>query len=176
MSALAIIRRVRDAGGEITLADEAINLKIPASLRDGVVADITVSKDAIKRALKDEVSVPWDIEDYKALFDERAGIVEFDGCQTREKAEAKAFECCVVEWMNRHPCRSDPGRCAACDKPDRERHTVVPIGTESRGHAWLHPECWEEWHRVRKECARRALAAMGLAVPLGYPEGFHNVE
>jgi len=42
-------------------------------------------------------------EDYKAFYDERAGIMEFDGGLTREKAEAKALEETVVQWMVDHP-------------------------------------------------------------------------
>lgn len=41
----------------------------------------------------------WTAEDWQAFFDERAGIAEFDGGQSREQAEATAFECCVVEFI-----------------------------------------------------------------------------
>lgn len=34
----------------------------------------------------------WGEEDWKALYDERAGIVEFDGGLTRAEAEARARE------------------------------------------------------------------------------------
>ena len=107
----------------------------------------------------------WDAEDWRVYFEERAGIAEFDGEQTRADAEAVAFERCIVEWLNRHLEHSDPDRCAWCEKPDRDTHAVVPFGTENHGHTWVHPECWNDWHRNRLEKARQALAAMGLKNP-----------
>jgi hypothetical protein len=47
----------------------------------------------------------WTAKDWQALFDERAGIAEFDGGLQRAEAEARAFNFCVVEWLNRHPIR-----------------------------------------------------------------------
>ncbi len=32
----------------------------------------------------------------------------------RAEAEARAFACCVAEWLNRNPVRSPPGRCLGC--------------------------------------------------------------
>ena len=110
----------------------------------------------------------WIAEDWQVFFDERAGIAEFDGKLPRPEAEARAFECCIVEWLNRHPQHSDPGRCAWCGQPDRHGHAVVPFGTENHGHIWLHPECWNDWSQDQKETALQALAAMGLNMPLNY--------
>ena len=108
----------------------------------------------------------WSREDWQAFFDERAAIVEFDGQQPREQAEATAYECCIVEWLRRHPKPSNPDSCAWCGKPDNG-HSVVPFGTEDHDHTWLHPDCWQEWHRDRREKAQRALAALGLVTPPG---------
>ena len=60
----------------------------------------------------------WAAKDWRAFYDERAGIAEYDGGQTLAEAEALAFECCIVEWLNRYPEHSDSGRCAWCGKPD----------------------------------------------------------
>ncbi len=107
----------------------------------------------------------WTAEDWRAFFDERAGIAEFDGGQGRADAEVVAVECCIAQWLNRHSECSDPGCCAWCGTPDRDEHAVVPFGIESHGHTWLHPECWTLWHEDRRERARVALAAMGLSIP-----------
>ena len=48
----------------------------------------------------------WSAEDWRALFDERAGIAEFDGGLPRADAEARAFACCVAEWLDRNFVRS----------------------------------------------------------------------
>ena len=50
----------------------------------------------------------WGPEDWQVYFDERAGVAEFDGKLPRPDAEARAFACCVAEWLIRHPVASSP--------------------------------------------------------------------
>lgn len=104
----------------------------------------------------------WTAADWQAFFDERVGIAEFDGGQPREQAEVLAFRSCVIEWLDRHPCHSDPGHCAACGAPEREACTIVPFETKSHGYAWIHPECWGRWYETRKAAAVAGLAALGI--------------
>ena len=175
MSAIEALRLARENGVRLDIAGTDLILDADREPTPRVLAAIRRHKEGIVALLAPDRDA-WTAEDWQAFFDERAGIAEFDGGQTREQAEASALESCVVEWLNRHPWRSDPGRCTACGKPDRTGHTVVPFGTESHGHAWLHPECWKKWHRERQERARRALAAKGLRVPPRHPQGFPHVE
>jgi hypothetical protein len=100
----------------------------------------------------------WSAEDWLAYFDERAGIAEFDGGLPRPSAEARAFECCVIEWLNRNPVRSLPGQCAACGGPNQEHDVLLPYGVEPAGLTWLHPRCWSAWYWDRKAQATAALA------------------
>ena len=65
-----------------------------------IVALLTASED------------DWTAEDWRAFFEERVGIAQFDGGLPRPEAEARAFECCLVEWLNRPSPNTDPGRCA----------------------------------------------------------------
>ena len=103
----------------------------------------------------------WNVDDWRAYFDERAGIVELDGGPSRADTEARAMACCVAKWLNRHPVRSSPDRCHACgDGPERE--ALVPFGTTNTGHVWLHGRCWREWHECRTAEAGAALAALGI--------------
>ena len=162
MSATSIIGRIRAARGDIRLADVGIKLKVPASLHDEAIAEIKTLKDAIRRALKNETDDPWDADDYRTFYDERAGIAEFDGGQSRVQAEASSLESSIVEWINRHPEPSDPGHCAWCGQQDLSGATLVPFGADGRGHAWLHAECWANWHQDRRERAQQSLAAMGI--------------
>lgn len=174
MSAVEVLRLAQENGIRLGVAGADLILDAEREPEPNVLEAIRRNKAEIVALLvvdNDE----WTAEDWKGFYDERAGIAEFDGGQSRKQAESMAFESCVVEWLNRHPCRSDPGHCAACGKPDREGHTVVPFGTENHCHAWLHPECWEGWHRERQEHARRALVAVGLPVPRRHPEGFQHV-
>ncbi|MEQ8817867.1 MAG: hypothetical protein RLO51_16320 [Thalassobaculum sp.] len=116
--------------------------------------------------------------DWQAFFAERARAAQSPGRRSIGEAEACAYECCVVEWLNRHPAISDPDRCAGCGRPDRESVAVVPFGAEGYGHTWLHPECWRDWHDDRRQRARAFLATMGVTVPTkthenaNFPEDF----
>ena len=105
----------------------------------------------------------WSIEDWQAFFDERAGIAEYDDGRSRQEAEALASEHCVVEWLMRHPVRSRPGFCLGCGRVEDERGVVLPFGTETNGHAWLHFECWPAWHAQRRTEAIGALRAMNIS-------------
>jgi hypothetical protein len=96
------------------------------------------------------------------FFDERASIAEFDGGVPRSDAEARAFACCIVEWLNRNPARSPPGRCLACGGRQHGHDPLLPYGVEPTGHAWLHSRCWEAWYAARKREAIAALKAMGV--------------
>ena len=161
MSAVEALRLARRngirlgvAGADLILdADQEPAPRVLEAIRRhkaGIVALLTAAED------------DWTAEEWRVFHDERAGIAEHDGGQARAKAEALAFECCIVEWLNRHPQHSDPGHCAWCGKPDPDGHAVVPFGTESHGHTWLHPECWNDWSRDRRQKAQEALAPMGL--------------
>ena len=107
----------------------------------------------------------WSAEDWQVYFDERAGIAEFDGGLPRAEAEAQAFECCVVEWLNRNPICSPPGRCLGCGDREDAHDQLLPYGTEPTGHAWLHSRCWEAWHARRKAEATAALSSLGIHAP-----------
>ena len=72
----------------------------------------------------------WSAEDWQVFFEERAGIVEFDGGLPRAEAEAQAFACCVVEWLNRNPERSPAGRCLGCGDREHAHDPLLPYGVE----------------------------------------------
>jgi hypothetical protein len=125
--------------------------------------------DAIRRhkagivALLASASDTWTAEDWQAFFDERAGIGEHDGGLSRAEAEAQAFECCIIEWLNRHPEPSYPGRCAWCGRLEPDDCALAPYGIENHGPTWLHDECWQPWHQDRRR--RAAVALMKLGMP-----------
>jgi hypothetical protein len=114
----------------------------------------------------------WSGEDWRAFFDERAGIAEFDGGQPREQAEARAHACCVAEWLNRNPVRSSPCSCLRCGEAERAYDPLLPFATESIGHGRLHSHCWLGWSAARQAEAVAALEAMGIATPAKFPDDF----
>jgi hypothetical protein len=96
----------------------------------------------------------------RASAEGRAGIGEFDGGLPRAESEARAFACCVAEWLNRNPVRSPPGRCLGCGNGDHAHDPLLPFGIESTGHAWLHSLCWSAWYAGVEAVA--ALANLGI--------------
>jgi hypothetical protein len=72
----------------------------------------------------------------------------------------------VVEWRNRHPAGSPPGRCAWCGNPESASAAVVPFGTEPGTHTWLHSECWPAWNLARDEEAALKLKVIDDAAPV----------
>lgn len=111
----------------------------------------------------------WDAEDWRAYFDERAGIAEHDGGLARADAEQRAFECCVMEWLWRNPpLASGPERCAHCGEPLAEPgRDSLPYLTGDGGHPWLHSGCHGDWTAQRRAEALAALAILGLRLRAG---------
>ena len=111
----------------------------------------------------------WSAEDWQVFFDERAGIAEFDGGLPRAEAEAQAFACCVVEWLNRNPERSPPGRCLGCGGANMPTIRCCPSASNppatsgcirAAGPPGTRPGRprrslrWRQWGSVRQSVAR----------------------
>jgi hypothetical protein len=97
---------------------------------------------------------PWDDDEYDRK-------PPGDGITDRN------IEARIVKWLNQHPAPSVPGLCGWCDKPETRSAVVLPFGTEPGTHAWLHSECWPDWHRARRAEAADALVANGIKPPVG---------
>ena len=61
------------------------------------------------------------------------GELKYDKGLPRAEAEARAFVCCVAEWLNRNPARSPPGRCLGCGEAEHAHDPLLPFGTEPTG-------------------------------------------
>jgi hypothetical protein len=161
MSAAQVLHAARAAG--IRLRAEANDLILEAaSPPPSALLDLLSSHKAdIIRILR-WAKHGWSSEDWHAFFDERAGIAEFDGSLSRTQAEDQAFASCVVEWLDRNPEQSPPGRCLRCDGHDHAQDPLLPFGIEITGHVWLHSRCWPAWRDSRTADAIAALATMGI--------------
>jgi hypothetical protein len=115
---------------------------------------------------------PLSVTRVAPLHTERGSFAEFDGGLPREQAEARAYACCVAEWLNRNPVRSSPASCRHCGEAEQGHDPLLPFGTESTGHAWLHSHCWPAWSAARHAEAVAALEAMGITTPAGFPNDF----
>src|SRR5262249_61092321 len=104
----------------------------------------------------------WSADDWRACFAEPAAIAEFNGHLPRAEAEARAFDCCVAEWLLRNPIDSSPDRCLGCGKSGKTDDPLLAIGVVGAGQAWLHCRCVPAWHSARKAAAVAALSAMHI--------------
>ncbi len=139
--------------------------KDPSNPRSDLSSLSNFSSDADRKAessLTANKAGDWTEEDWRASFDERAGIAEHDGGLTRAEAEKQAFEATVVEWRNRHPRPSAPFCCASCGKAVAADAVVLPMPAPTWGQLWVHAACWPAWTAARQAEAIAALAALGI--------------
>src|SRR4051812_32064931 len=118
MSAVQALQAARDAGVRLGIDGETLTLEADAAPPPDVL-DLVARHKADVVALLRKGDDGWSGEDWRACFDERAGIAEFEGGMPRDQGEARAFACCATEWRNRNPVRSPPGRCLGCGAGDR---------------------------------------------------------
>jgi hypothetical protein len=161
VSAAEALKAARAAGLRVNLDGDDLLLEAPAPPPTEILDLLSRHKPAIVMLLRPAPD-GWSAWDWQAFYDERSGIAELDGGLPRREAEARAFACCVVEWLNRNPAGSSPGRCLGCGQAEHSHDPLLPFGTETIGHAWLHSRCWPAWHAARKAEAIAALATMGI--------------
>ena len=161
MSAAEALRAARAAGVCVTADGESLVLEARTQPPAWVLNGLAQHKAGVLTLLRPGRD-GWSAADWRAFFDERAGIAEFDGGLPRAKAETLAFDCCVVEWLNRNPAWSESGCCLQCRRGADPGNPLLPFGTEPASHAWLHGACWQAWHRARQDEAIMALRTMGI--------------
>ena len=171
MSAAEILREAQLAGIDLRVEGDDLALHAQAPPPADLLQRLARYKPEIVALLRPGRD-GWSAEDWQVYFDERAGIAEFDGGLPRREAEARAFECCLVEWLNRTFERSPPGQCRACGGGDHAHDLLVPHGIEPTGHVWLHSRCWPDWHASQKAEAVAALKGMGIVPPAKFPDDF----
>jgi hypothetical protein len=113
MSAALALKTAHAVGIRVRVDGDDLELEAPAQPPQAVLDLLSLHKADILRLLhpaNDGLSA----EDWQVFFDERAAIAEFDGGLSRAEAEARAFACCVAEWINRNRAPSAPGQCLAC--------------------------------------------------------------
>jgi hypothetical protein len=83
----------------------------------------------------------WLAAEWHAFYKERATYAEVICWLPRPEAEMRAWQCCVPEWLNRHPLWSPPGQCLGCGGTEYSHDPLVPFECRSSGLAWLHTRC-----------------------------------
>jgi hypothetical protein len=161
MTAAAALKAARAAGIKLGVDGNDLLLEAaappPAAVLDllsrhkaGIVASLRPGRDG------------WSAEDWQVFFDERAGFAERHVSLSRVQAEARAVACCLGEWLGRNPVRSPAGSCLRCGGSNHGPDPLLPYGTETTGHAWLHSRCWTAWRADREAEAVAALLSMGI--------------
>ena len=134
MSAAEALKAARAAGIQLGIDGDDLVLEASTPPPPAVIDLLSRHKAEVVALLRPAVD-GWSAEDWQVFFDERAGIIEFDAELPRAEAEARAFDCCVVEWLNHNPARSPAGRCLDCGGGDHTHDPLLPHGIEPTGHA-----------------------------------------
>jgi hypothetical protein len=72
----------------------------------------------------------WGSEDWLAFYDEKAGIAEYDQGHSRQEAEKRAVEHCMVKWLYQHPVTTDADDgCLTCGSTDLPNNPRSPSGS-----------------------------------------------
>ena len=103
----------------------------------------------------------WDVEGWKAFYEERAAIGEFDAGLPKAHAEHMAFEQCICHWLALKPPQAgEQGCCLYCGQPAGPDAIPTTCATEVPG--LIHHECRDEWGEQRRAQAATALAKFGV--------------
>jgi hypothetical protein len=90
MTPAAIVRAASAAGVRIKVEGDRLVLSALARLDDRILDQLRSAKPMIVEYLRSFLL--WDEDDWNALYDERVGIMEFDGGLARAEAEERARE------------------------------------------------------------------------------------
>ena len=165
MNAAQVLLAARAAGIQVKIDGADLLLRASAPPSAAVLEGLSQHKVHVLALLRLE-KVEWTPDDWRAFFDGRAGILEFDGGGLPRAEADQALACCVVEWLNRNPAHSPAGRCLGCGDREHAHDPLLPHGTECHGQGWLHSRCWPAWYEARQTKAVSALAVMGISAPL----------
>ena len=163
------------AGVDLSVDEDDLVLDAPSEPPSAVLDMLRQHKAGVVELLRRGLRVRycrWSAEDWRAFFDERAGIAEFDGGLSRAEAEASAFAHCVAEWLNRNPSALHPGVVSAAAETSLRMIASCPSVSEAQAQVWLHSGCSSAWYAGRKAEAIAALAAMGIRAPANLPNDF----
>jgi hypothetical protein len=170
MNAIALIAEARAAGLSLNIGDGGRLKWTSAHPPPGdLLARLHENKGVLIQALEaighrgDRGHRVGDAERdrWRYLFEERAGIREFDGGLSRAEAEREALGDLVSMWRSENPLpASGPSACFHCggQKPD-----IAVLA--AAGHTWLHVECLGLMNESRQREAERAARAL-LGLPL----------
>ena len=113
------------------------------------------------------LSPEWSVADWRAFYDERAAIREFDGQRPRAEAERLAWGELQNEWHRRHGERTPSWQCAGCREPISGQ-PVFAFPDGARAHDDL--TCIAAYGKRWRSAATAALVKLGLRLPANATE------
>lgn len=121
----------------------------------------TLAQSRVDRPANGE-GAAWDVNDWRALFDERAGWLQYDGGLSRVEAEDRALWLHLVpEWSNRNPPPDPVGfACVHCGEETAETDAAINYGNDVV--RWVHRHCLTRFRNERRNEAIAAVEAMEL--------------
>lgn len=146
--------------GETTFYREDAACAVPSNSKE--ICGVRRHGDQVTTVTGQKIA--WDAGDWQVFFNERAAIAQHMAGLSREAAEARAYECAIIQWMNQTPPDgTTPDMCPACLRPTDENS--LPVLRPGGGHIWLHQGCLARYEATRREQAHQALAAAGIHAP-----------
>jgi hypothetical protein len=104
------------------------------------------------------------------LYNERAGICEFEGYQKRAEAETRAWNHVAMLWHRQHGSPTSSDLCAGCDLPFDGAPEVAHFPRGESIHADNGFVCIRRYTARWKSEAATALLGIGIPAPSG-PSG-----
>ena len=120
--ARALLAELRAAGGEVVAVGPGrLKVRAPSPLPDDLMARLRAAKPELVATLGRPCTEPeraaWDATDWRAFYEKRAAIREYDGQRPRPEAERLAWGEMQNEWHQRHGEITPPRQCAGCGEP-----------------------------------------------------------
>jgi hypothetical protein len=133
MNALEALNAAIRAGVEVTLDDNGLVLKALAKPSDAIIGGLEACKAEIIFLLRPH-SQGWTAEDWRAFYDERAGIVQHDGGLDCAKAETRTIEPCVSNWSadGSSPICCDLDSTSCSQETRRNEFSITTDGTSNQ--------------------------------------------
>src|SRR5499427_7023578 len=104
MSAAEALKEARAVGIHFEVDGDDLVLEASAPPPSAILEVLSQHKAEIVAVLRPGRD-GWSAEDWRSFFEKRVAIAEFDRGLSRT-----ALACCIVEWLNRNPTPSAPGR------------------------------------------------------------------
>lgn len=172
MSAANTLAQARAAGLRVRIDGDDLALEAAAQPAAEML-DLLARHKADIVALLRPGSDGWSGEDWLEYFEAQARTVAVNDGLPRDQAEARAFSCCIGEWLHRNPVRSPSGRCDFCGQSTGMLLSYLTgYSVKDPSHTWLHQACSRAWHQAHRAKAASALVAIGISIPIKFTDDF----